>query len=84
MTAQGHYIKAASSPGAVASGKTRCERENRERGAWWLGGVRLQQSHNPTRTVLKQGATPGDEADIKAREKRRMFTEAKLDLAVVS
>ena len=23
---------------------------------------RLQQSHNPTRTALKQGAPPGDEA----------------------
>ena len=36
----------------------RCERENREHGAWWS---RLHQSHNSIRTTLKQGATPGDE-----------------------
>ena len=45
---------AVSSPGTVASGKT---------GSAGLDGLEAkQQSHSPTRTALKQGATPGDEA----------------------
>ena len=43
----------ASSPGAVASGK----------GSGKTGSAGLE-SHNPTRTALKQGATPGDEAGL--------------------